>query len=170
MTAPIRSMAELVNALRARRDELDISHETIDAIAGLQSGYASKLLAPRAPRNIGYMSLGDIMGALGIGLKVVEDSEQIQRVAGRWQKRKPQGPRFKAASLAHAKQSGTPIKIELTEAFARMQMLGKMGGIKSGETRRAKAKRRREIKLKRSAAARARWARRGDDRDKPGHP
>ena len=79
MTAPIRSMADLVEALRQRRDELDISHETIDAIAGLQSGYASKLLAPRAPRNIGYMSLGDIMGALGVGLQVVEDGEQDRK-------------------------------------------------------------------------------------------
>lgn len=158
MTEPIRSMAGLVDALRQRRDELDISHETIDAIAGLQSGYASKLLAPRAPRNIGYMSLGDIMGALGVGLQVVEDDEQVQRVRGRWQKRKPQGPRYKAASSGPSKRIDiSQISVE-DDLFAVMQRRGKMGGIKSGETRAKKAKRRREIKLKRSAAARARWA------------
>jgi hypothetical protein len=159
MTAPIRSMAELVNALRARRDELDISHETIDAIAGLQSGYASKLLAPRAPRNIGYMSLGDIMGALGIGLQVVEDSEQIQRVAGRWQKRKPQGPRYNAASSGPSKRIEVLQNTAQSERFAVMQTLGKMGGIKSGKSRRAKATKRRELRAKRVNAAMIRWSR-----------
>jgi hypothetical protein len=41
MTAPIRSQSELLDAIRARRDELNISHETIDNIAGFQAGYTS---------------------------------------------------------------------------------------------------------------------------------
>lgn len=174
MTEPIRDMAGLVEALRQRRDALDISHETIDEISGLQSGYAGKLLAPRAPRNMSYNSLGLILGALGVGLQVVEDQEQIARVAKRWTKRKPQGPRYKAASAGPAKRADISEITGQNDLFAasknRMKMLGRMGGIKSGETRRAKAKRRREIKLKRSAAARARWARQGDARDEPGHP
>ncbi|PJG56628.1 hypothetical protein CVM73_03505 [Bradyrhizobium forestalis] len=89
-------MAELVEALRQRRDDLDVSNETIDAIAGFPERYTSKLLAPRAPRNLSYNSLGLILGALGVALQVVEDEEQIKRVKGRWQKRKPQGPRYKS--------------------------------------------------------------------------
>lgn len=162
MNPPIRSMGELVDALRRRKDELDISNETIDAISGMQAGYCAKLLAPRAPRNIGYMSLGDIMGALGIGLQVVEDAEQIQRVSGRWQKRKPQGPRFKAASSGPAKRVDVSEIIEIGDLFAqsknRMRMLGSMGGKASGKTRRAKAQRRRELRAKRAHAARIRWA------------
>ncbi|WP_018320239.1 hypothetical protein [Bradyrhizobium sp. WSM2793] len=94
--APIvRSMAGLVEALRQRRDELDISNETIDNIAGFPERYTSKLLAPRAPRNLSYHSLGQILGALGVGLRLVEDPEQVARVRRRWEKRKPQGPRYK---------------------------------------------------------------------------
>lgn len=89
------SMSELVEALRQRRDDLDVSNETIDAIAGFPERYASKLLAPRAPRNLSYHSLGQILGALGVALLVVEDPEQVARVKSRWQKRKPQGPRYR---------------------------------------------------------------------------
>jgi hypothetical protein len=46
MTAPIRSQSELLDAIRARRDELNISHETIDNIAGFQAGYTSNCCAP----------------------------------------------------------------------------------------------------------------------------
>jgi hypothetical protein len=94
MTAKvITSMPELVAALRARRDELNIPHELIDDIAGLQSGYTSKLLAPIPGKNLGYMSLGAVMGALGIGLVVVEDAARRALVEGRWRQRK-RPPRF----------------------------------------------------------------------------
>jgi hypothetical protein len=86
--AIVTSMPELIDAIRARRDELNISHETIDDIAGLPSGYTSKLLAPSPIKNLGWMSLGAILGALGIGLVVIEDSVQRAKVESRWCKRK----------------------------------------------------------------------------------
>lgn len=88
MTAPIRSMPELLDVIRARRDELNISHETIDSIAGLQPGYASKLLAPKPIKNLGPMSMGAVLGALGIALIAVPDQQAADRVSTRWQKRK----------------------------------------------------------------------------------
>jgi hypothetical protein len=93
MSQPIRSMAELLNAMRARRDQLDISHETIDAISGVPSGYTSKLFAPIPTRGIGYKSLGDVLGALGMALVPVEDPEATRLVRHRWAKRGPSGPR-----------------------------------------------------------------------------
>src|SRR5579859_6276253 len=88
MTAPIRSMAELLDVIRAKRDALNVSHETIDQIAGVPSGYTSKILAPEPIRGVGYKSLGDILGALAIALVPIEDDEQRAKVQGRWQKRK----------------------------------------------------------------------------------
>jgi hypothetical protein len=87
-TKIITSMPELLDAIRGRRDELNISHETIDDLAGLQSGYTSKILAPTPIKNLGPMSLGAILGALGIGLIVVEDSLQRSKVESRWCQRK----------------------------------------------------------------------------------
>jgi hypothetical protein len=37
--AALRSYSDLVQCLRARRDELDISNETIDELAGLTEGH-----------------------------------------------------------------------------------------------------------------------------------
>jgi hypothetical protein len=69
MTAKIiTSMTGLLEAIRTRQDELDLSCELIDEIAGLPARYTSKLLAPVPLRGISHMSLTAILGALGIGL------------------------------------------------------------------------------------------------------
>jgi hypothetical protein len=93
MTRLIRSIDDLVAAIRARRDELNVSHELIDDLAGLQSGYTSKLLAPEPMKGLGLMSLPALLGALGAALVLVEDSAQAERVRDRWtpRKRAPRG-------------------------------------------------------------------------------
>ena len=87
MTAPIRSMPDLIQALRSRARELELTHETIDAVAGLQSGYTSKLLAPTPMKNLGPMSFESLLGALGVAVVVVEDPDQVARVSKQWTKR-----------------------------------------------------------------------------------
>jgi hypothetical protein len=92
---PIQPLAEVVSyddliaALRARKDELDISFLELDFIGGLTSGHSSKLLAPVRPymKCLGPVSLGLILGALGLRLLVVEDPEALARVRGRYVKR-----------------------------------------------------------------------------------
>jgi hypothetical protein len=89
MTAKvITSMTGLLEAIRERQDELDLSCETIDEIAGLPARYTAKLLAPVPLRGISHMSLTAILGALGIGLVVVEDVAQREKVEDRWKPRK----------------------------------------------------------------------------------
>lgn len=88
MTRLIRSIDDLVAAIRARRDELNVSHELLDDLAGLQSGYTSKLLAPEPMKGLGPMSLPALLGALGAALVLVEDSAQAERVRDRWTPRK----------------------------------------------------------------------------------
>jgi hypothetical protein len=39
-----RSYSELLNCIRRRKDELNVSFEILDAVSGLQSGYSAKLL------------------------------------------------------------------------------------------------------------------------------
>jgi hypothetical protein len=87
----ISTRAELLDVIRDRRDELSLTHQTIDAIGGLSDGYTSKLLAPVPIKNFGEMSLGTMLDALALGVAVVaiaEDPEQAKRMAARWQKRK----------------------------------------------------------------------------------
>lgn len=161
MTAPIRSMAGLLEVIRARRDELNISHETIDSIAGLQAGYTSKMLAEKPIRGIGYMSLGAVLGSLGIGLVVVEDTEQRAKVETRWQKRK-RTQKLIPLSIPLSIQNEVPAKIEVTLQLQQqlkgseyMREIGKRGG-----KRRLKTMGKRARQRVAAHAARARWAKR----------
>lgn len=82
----ITTLDDLIEALRRRRDELDISHETIDAVSGLQSGYTSKVLARM--KGLGPVSLPALLGALACGLVLVEDPLQRSLIEPRWERRK----------------------------------------------------------------------------------
>jgi hypothetical protein len=143
MTAPIRSMDELVQALRTRRDELNISHETIDAIAGLQSGYTSKLLAPKPIKNLGPMSFGSLLGALGLAVVVVPDPQAEARVEKHWTKRKRPMKLIPAsipASIACEVPATLQISAELQDKLRNIASLG-------GKARAAKLSRRRRKQI-----------------------
>jgi hypothetical protein len=168
MNAPIRSMPELVDAIRARRDELNISHETIDNIAGLQSGYTSKLLGPIQLKGFSHMSLGAVLGALGIGLVVIEDPEAKAKVEGRWQKRKrPQrlAQKIEPSASTFSIQNEVPSEMQITAELQaklrtkdNMKAWGQMGG-KKGSKRRMKTMSARARQRVAAHAARIRWAR-----------
>lgn len=151
MTAPIRSMPELLNAIRARRDELNISHETIDGIAGLQSGYTSKLLAPTPIKNLGPMSFGSLLGALGLAVVVVEDPQAIVRVEKHWQKRKR--PQKLLASIPASIECEVPMAVQISpDLLAKLRRLASLGG----KARAAKLSRRRRKAIARKAIL-TRW-------------
>jgi hypothetical protein len=159
MTAPIRSMPELLNAIRARRDELNISHETIDSIAGLQSGYTSKLLAPRPIKNLGPMSFGSLLGALGLAVVVVEDPTMCERVSKHWEPRKrPQ--KLPSASISASMPNEIPSEIQITpEIQTQLELMEHMKSIaKLGGKRRAKVLGKRARQRIATHAARMRWS------------
>lgn len=92
MAIIVRGMPDMVASFRVCRDERQLTHETIDDIAGFQSGYCSKLLAPEPIRNLGWLSFGDFLGAVGKMLLLVDDHEQIERVKDRWTPRERPNP------------------------------------------------------------------------------
>jgi hypothetical protein len=91
--AEVRSWNDLHAALRARAESLNVSRLVLDELSGLQSGYASKLLAPVPMRHFGRVSLGAMLGALGLKLVVQEDKEALARIAGRLVRRERNVPR-----------------------------------------------------------------------------
>ena len=94
MPKVVASIPELVAAARERRDELNITHQRIDTIAGLADGYTSKLLAPTPIKGFGERSLKSVLRALALRIAVViieEDPEQRARMERRWvQRKRPQ--------------------------------------------------------------------------------
>ncbi|TYL87797.1 helix-turn-helix domain-containing protein [Bradyrhizobium cytisi] len=99
----IGSREQLLQVVRERRDELDLSHDLLDCITGLQNGYVSKLLSDPPVRGFGEMSLKAVLDALGlrIGFAVImEDQEQAERVRARWRPRKRRPTKQKPAAPA----------------------------------------------------------------------
>lgn len=80
---PVRDYQELHDALRARAEALGASYETLDRIAGLPDRYVNKLLAPVPVKGIGRKSLGPLLGALGVMMLLVEDTEALERISRR---------------------------------------------------------------------------------------
>ena len=81
-----RSHAEMVRVLRARKKALGLTDMVVDELAGLCGGHTAKVMTGR--RRPGYVSLGALLGAMGLKLLIVEDPEQIARVSARWTPRR----------------------------------------------------------------------------------
>jgi hypothetical protein len=82
----ISDYGALLEAFRERAKELEISREGIDEIAGWADGYASKLLGGAAAKRrkiIGPLSLGLMLGTLGLKLILIEDPEATARTLKR---------------------------------------------------------------------------------------
>jgi hypothetical protein len=84
----ITDYGSLMDTLRARAAvrQIAVSGDA-NEIAGLPTGYIQKLIGPRQVRRIGMMSLGPLLGVLGLKLIAVEDPETIKRFASRTRKR-----------------------------------------------------------------------------------
>jgi hypothetical protein len=92
LPSDIRSYADLLAAFRARRDDLRVTNETIDEIAGVAQRYTQKLLATPPVRRFAGLSLGVVLGALGLKMTIAEDPEQTARIRRRLEPRKRRLP------------------------------------------------------------------------------
>ena len=77
----------MLELLRYRLEEIQTTHEAVDAVSGLHGGYTSKIVAPTPIRTLGRVSLGPMLQTLGLALIVVRDDEQFARVKDRLAKR-----------------------------------------------------------------------------------
>ena len=81
--AIVRTTDDLREVFRRRVAELNISLETLDALAGLPTRYSSKVLSLQPTRSFGQISFEALLGALGLALIVIEDAEALARVQRR---------------------------------------------------------------------------------------
>jgi hypothetical protein len=109
---------ELINALRIRAAELNLSGETVDAVSGLPARYTQKLLGPQQIRRLGSTSLGPFLGALAVRCLIVEDRAALERLRRQTTPRKSQ--------YARTGMRAGSVQILLTRTF--MQKIRKKGG------------------------------------------
>jgi hypothetical protein len=143
-----RGADDLRAILRARLDELGVSFETIDHVAGLPTRYTAKVLGLQPTRNFGQISLDALLGAAGIMLIAVQDAEALDRVRDRL---------VPLERIEHAAASRRRIIVKFTPEF--MRKIGALGGRKSGENRRARASKRKALSEMKRQAAFKRWQR-----------
>lgn len=107
----------LVGAMRARVAELGVAISSDNAadISGLAGDHLVKLLNPeKSHKFFGLMSLGAVLGLLGVKLQLVEDEAQTRRVAKRIVKRSDSHVRDKVVHFGMSKK--------------KLSEMGKIGG------------------------------------------
>ena len=71
---------ELINSLRNRASELNLSGEQIDRRAGVADRYTEKLLRQPPIRRLGAISLGPFLGALAVRGLLIEDRVALEKL------------------------------------------------------------------------------------------
>lgn len=73
--AIVRSYTELQRTVVAWCEQIGMTRAELDVEAGLAEGHAGKLLARRARKRLGFVSLGRVMAGAGLVLIVAIDPE-----------------------------------------------------------------------------------------------
>jgi hypothetical protein len=82
-----RCYVELVELLRARKVELGLSDEFIEAQCLMAAGSCTKYLGRAPVKNLTASKLGDVMAVLACRLRLEPDPEQEVRMRPRWERR-----------------------------------------------------------------------------------
>jgi len=90
--ATVTNYDELIEALRARMREINITNATLENIAGLPDGYLAKVVGKGRTKNLGPMSFEMIVQGLGLKLAVFEDHAATEKMRPRWAQRKKSLP------------------------------------------------------------------------------
>jgi hypothetical protein len=153
--AEARTLAEIQAACRVRAEELNISRETIDRIAGFTGGHASKMLAPIPIKNMGGNSMPLLLEALGLKLLIVEDHEALDKRADLRVPRVPNKSRARKAGIGTVTRAD--IEVAAGKKLRKMLRENARAGAKAvNESRTPEAR-----KLFARNAALARWKKRG---------
>ena len=83
--AVVRHYGQFLDVIRQRIDEIGITHLTLDAAAGLQTGYSSRLLLEPNPeahpmKRMGAFVMFQVMEALGLELVLRENPLVLEQI------------------------------------------------------------------------------------------
>jgi hypothetical protein len=88
VVATVSDHNQLLEAIRRRIQELGLSYEVVNDLAGLQENYLTKVISNPPPKRMSPFTQFLILQALGLRIKQEEDPELIEKLRGRWTKRK----------------------------------------------------------------------------------
>jgi len=113
------SYQELIESLRVWFTQgMNVSYETIGALADLSPGYSNKLFAPRARVHAGSKTLDSLLTAAGLEVALIVNDAQLERVRRHhdFRERSPRAPYSKrhanAAVRTRKARRGLPFDSE----------------------------------------------------------
>jgi hypothetical protein len=83
VVATFDTYAGMLEAIRARVNELSVTGERLDEYVGLPRGYYSKLAGANPIRRLGLISLAPVLNGLGLKCQFVEDQAATERLKKR---------------------------------------------------------------------------------------
>lgn len=122
-----RTYDDLIRLLRERMTAFGISCNELDALSGLPTGYAGKILGAAKVRALGPLSFDNFMGALGLTFAIIEDAEATARLKARTENTK-----LVRKGVPYNGVRNRSLKDSLRRQAIRY---GRMGGRKSAERR-----------------------------------
>ena len=131
----------MCRVIRARCAELQITYDTLDVVAVLPDGYASKLLCEYPVKHIGALTLWSILGTLGFQIGLV--TTDVPRNCGR---------EWSFASIP-PQSTGSRGRVKINFTYRFMRKIARLGGLKSGQVRHARSiKKQERSRIARTAA------------------
>jgi hypothetical protein len=82
-----RTHDELVELLRARKDQLGLSNGWMDSAMGLTDGHCDKVIGVSGERGLSRLTIDGALAVLALKIQVVEDKAQAARMRPIWEKR-----------------------------------------------------------------------------------
>jgi hypothetical protein len=114
--ADVSSYEQMLAALRARINELNINGERFDEYAGLPRGYLSKLVGAHPVRRLGATSFAPVLNGLGLRCLLIEDQEATARLKNRIAPRNP----------SYARRTALYVTETTERQWRRIQKLGRI--------------------------------------------
>jgi hypothetical protein len=90
--AAISSDRELLAAIRKRIDQLELTHEVVEELAGLPRGYGAKVWSDTPPKRISAHTLFWVLQSLGLRMRLEVDPALVAKLQHRWVPRKMARP------------------------------------------------------------------------------
>jgi hypothetical protein len=87
LSSLLSSADDVLDAVRARKDDLALSNQALEHIAGYAEGTVNKYIGPSREKSPTLPMLYLLLQAMGLGLVLVEDAEAAKRMSHRWTKR-----------------------------------------------------------------------------------
>jgi hypothetical protein len=77
--------AELIEALRSRKEALGLSNEAIEHLIPLTAGHCDKVIGLSGTRGLSPLTIDGMLSSLGLKLLVAIDPEPVSRMRSRWE-------------------------------------------------------------------------------------